>query len=183
MLYPHNLLIFWENDKLVGTRFHLIVVWFHWKLRTKNEGNCTGRSLVRRILLTCIQLLLLQFLDVIWSMPTNFAFFKKPLEQNSPCFCLGVLVLLLVNYVYTSLSFPYNYVRWIVVDIDIRRKSTKIKVNPNNGVNNSNPITVSNRAGKNSSQDSRQDTSTKFKNIVIKFGAENRQVTFSLATI
>ena len=36
---------------------------------------------VRRILLTCIQLLLLQFLHVIWSMPTNFAFFKKPLDK------------------------------------------------------------------------------------------------------
>ena len=27
---------------------------------------------IARILLTCIQLLLLQFLHVIWSMPTNF---------------------------------------------------------------------------------------------------------------
>ena len=43
----------------------------------KNEGNCSGRSRERRILLTCIQLLLLQFLHVIWSIPTNFAFFKK----------------------------------------------------------------------------------------------------------
>ena len=33
---------------------------------------------------------------------------------------------------------------------------------------------------KKSSQDSRQDTSTKFKNIVRKFGAENKKVTFSL---
>ena len=47
----------------------------------KNEGNCSGRSRERRILLTCIQLLLLQFLHVIWSMPTNFAFFKKPLDK------------------------------------------------------------------------------------------------------
>ena len=47
----------------------------------KKEGNCSGRSRVRRILLTCIQLLLLQFLHVIWSMPTNFAFFKKPLDK------------------------------------------------------------------------------------------------------
>ena len=44
-------------------------------LKTANK-NCSGRSLVRRILLTCIQLLLLQFLDVIWSMPT-----KKPLAK------------------------------------------------------------------------------------------------------
>ena len=46
--------------------------WFHWKLHTKKEGKCSGRSRARRILLTCIQLLLLQFLDVIWSTPTNF---------------------------------------------------------------------------------------------------------------
>ena len=31
--------------------------------------------------LTCIQLLLLQFLHVIWSMPTNFVLFKKPLDN------------------------------------------------------------------------------------------------------
>ena len=67
------------------TRLHLIVVWFHWKQRTRKEGNCYGRSQVRRILLTCIQLLLLQFLHVIWSMPTIFAFFKKPLDKF---FCL-----------------------------------------------------------------------------------------------
>ena len=29
----------------------------------------------------CIQLFLLQLLHVIWSMPTNFAFFKKPLDN------------------------------------------------------------------------------------------------------
>ena len=63
------------------TQLHLIVVWFHWKLRTKREGNCSGRSRVRRILLSCIQLLLLQFLHIIWSMPTNFALFKKPLDK------------------------------------------------------------------------------------------------------
>ena len=57
------------------------MVWFHWKPPTKKEGNCSGRSWVRRILLTCIQLLLLQFLHVIWSMPTNFAFFKKLLDK------------------------------------------------------------------------------------------------------
>ena len=49
--------------------------------RTKKEEHCSGRSRVRRILLTCIQLLLLQFLHVIWSMPTNFALFKKPLDN------------------------------------------------------------------------------------------------------
>ena len=47
----------------------------------KKEENCSGRSRVTRILVTCIQLLLLQFLHVIWSMPTNFAFFKKPLDN------------------------------------------------------------------------------------------------------
>ena len=59
-----------------------IVVWLHWKLHTKKGGNCSERSRVRRILLTCIQLLLLQFLDVIWSMPKNFAFFQKPLDKS-----------------------------------------------------------------------------------------------------
>ena len=62
-------------------RLYLIVVWFHWKLHTKKQRNYSGRSRVRRILLTCIQLLLLQFLHVIWSMPTNFALSKKPLNK------------------------------------------------------------------------------------------------------
>ena len=48
----------------------------------KKEGNSSGRSRVRRILLTCIQLLLLQVLHLIWSMPTNFAFFKKKRSIN-----------------------------------------------------------------------------------------------------
>ena len=43
----------------------------------KKRRNCSGRSRVRRILVTCIQLLLLQFLHVIWSMPTIFAFLKN----------------------------------------------------------------------------------------------------------
>ena len=47
------------------------------KAAYKKEENCSGRSRVRRILVTCIQLLLLQFLHVIWSMPTNFTLFKK----------------------------------------------------------------------------------------------------------
>ena len=47
----------------------------------KKKGICSGRSRVRRILLTCIQLLLIQFLDVIWSMPKNFAFFQKLLDK------------------------------------------------------------------------------------------------------
>ena len=65
----------------LGTRLHLIMDWFHWKLYTKKEGNCSGRSRVRRILLTCIQMLLIQFLEVIWCMPKNFAFFQKPLDN------------------------------------------------------------------------------------------------------
>ena len=65
----------------MGTRLLLIVAWFHWKLHTKKERNCSGRSRVRGILLTCIQMLLIQFLDVIWSMPKNFAFFQKPLDK------------------------------------------------------------------------------------------------------
>ena len=51
------------------------------KTAYKKEGNCSGRSRVRRILLTCIQLLLIQFLEVIWSMPKNVAFFQKPLDN------------------------------------------------------------------------------------------------------
>ena len=51
------------------------------KTAYKKEGNCSGRSRVRRMLLTCTQLLLVQFLDVIWSMPKNFAFFQKPLDK------------------------------------------------------------------------------------------------------
>ena len=58
-------------------QLHLIVVWYHWKLPSKKEGNCSGRSRERRILLTHIQLLLLQFVNVIWSIPTNFALFQK----------------------------------------------------------------------------------------------------------
>ena len=38
-------------------------------------------ALVRRILSTCVQLLLIQFLEVIWSMPKNFSFFQKPLYK------------------------------------------------------------------------------------------------------
>ena len=70
-----------KQSFVLETQLHLMVVWFHWKLCTKKEGNCSGRSRVRRILLTCIQLLLLQFLHVIWSTPTNFAFCKKPLDK------------------------------------------------------------------------------------------------------
>ena len=40
-----------------------------------------GRLQVRRILLTCIQLLLLQSFHLIWSMPTNFEFLEKLLEK------------------------------------------------------------------------------------------------------
>ena len=85
----------------MGTRLHLIVDWFHWKLHTKKEGNCSGRSRVRRILLTCIQMLLIQFLEVIWSMPKNFAFFQKPQGVESEH---GVSI---TNS--TALSNAFNY--------------------------------------------------------------------------
>ena len=42
----------------------------------QKEWNCSERLRVRKILVTCIQLLLLQFLHLIWSMPTNFTFFN-----------------------------------------------------------------------------------------------------------
>ena len=51
------------------------------KTAYKERGELLWEIGVRRILLTCIQLLLLQFLHIIWSMPTNFAFFKKPLDK------------------------------------------------------------------------------------------------------
>ena len=44
---------------------------------TQTQGGSTGRG----ILLSCIQLLLIQFFKVIWSMPKNFAFFQKPLDK------------------------------------------------------------------------------------------------------
>ena len=68
-----------RKRRALETRLYLTVDWFYWKLRTEKEGNCSGRSEVR-ILLTCIQLLL-RFLHVIWSMPTNFSLFKKPLDK------------------------------------------------------------------------------------------------------
>ena len=110
----------------------------------------------------------------------KFCIFKKNRSSKIALASSWVLVLLLVNYVYTSWSFPYKYVRWIVVDIDTQRKSTKIKVNPNNGVNNSNPITASNREKNQVKTVVKILASTKFKNIVIKFGAGSRKVTFSL---
>ena len=51
------------------------------KTAYKKRGDCSGRSRVRRILLTCIRLLLIQFLDVVLSKPKNFAFFQKPLDN------------------------------------------------------------------------------------------------------
>ena len=35
----------------------------------------------KNFIITCLQLLLIQFLDVIWSMPKNFAFFQKSLDK------------------------------------------------------------------------------------------------------
>ena len=61
--------------------FSFISQWFNSiENCVQKKGNCSGRSRVRRILLACIQPLLLQFFDIIWSMPTNLAFFKKPLD-------------------------------------------------------------------------------------------------------
>ena len=80
-----NVLRKWQA---LETLLHLIVVWYHWKLPSKKEGNCSGRSRERRILLTRFQLLLLQFVYVIWSIPTNFALFQKPLDKffyKLPC--------------------------------------------------------------------------------------------------
>ena len=73
--------ILWENDKhwkAASSHSSLIPLKTAYK---KKEENCSGRSRVRRILLTCIQLLLLQFLHAIWYMPTNFALFRKLLDK------------------------------------------------------------------------------------------------------
>ena len=78
--YPHNQLTFYENDN--PQKHGFISQWFNSiENCVQKKGNCSGRSRVRRILLTCIQLLLIQFLDVIWSMPKHFAFFQKPLDK------------------------------------------------------------------------------------------------------
>ena len=47
----------------------------------KKRGELLRAIASKKNLLTYIQLLLLQFLHVIWSMPTNFAFFKKLLDE------------------------------------------------------------------------------------------------------
>ena len=52
------------------------------KTSYEKRRNGSGRPRVRRTLLTCIQLLLLQFLHVIWSTATNFAFLYPP--QKNP---------------------------------------------------------------------------------------------------
>ena len=68
------------------------------KTAYKKGENCSGRSRIRRILLTCIQLPLLQFLHVSWSMPTNFAFFKKPLDNF---FFINLTIPRFIFYKYT----------------------------------------------------------------------------------
>ena len=80
--YPHNQLIFFKKMISFGNAASSYSVLIPLKTyHKKKEGNCSGRWWVRRILLTFIQLLLLQLLRVIWSMPTNSAFFKKPLDE------------------------------------------------------------------------------------------------------
>ena len=51
------------------------------KTAYKKRGELLWAIARKKTLLTCIQLLLIQFLDVIWSMPKNFAFFQKPLNK------------------------------------------------------------------------------------------------------
>ena len=51
------------------------------KTAYKKGGELLWAIASKKNLLTCIQLLLIQFLDVIWSMPKNFAFFQKPLHE------------------------------------------------------------------------------------------------------
>ena len=47
----------------------------------KKRGELLGAIASKKNFNNCIQLLLLQFLHVIWSMPTIFAFFQKPLDK------------------------------------------------------------------------------------------------------
>ena len=70
------------------------------KTASKKEGNCSGRSRERRILLPRIQLLLLQFVYVIWSIPTNFALFQKPLNK---------FVYKLDNHIHLSINIPCKF--------------------------------------------------------------------------
>ena len=51
------------------------------KTEYKKRGELLWAIARKKNLLTCIQLLLIQFLDVIWSIPKNFAFFQKPLAK------------------------------------------------------------------------------------------------------
>ena len=74
----------------------------------KKKENCSGRSRVRRILVTCIQLLLLQFLHVIWSMPTNFAVFKQPLDKFFQNFFLSETFPMKTSIICMRINFLNN---------------------------------------------------------------------------
>ena len=62
----------------------------HHTLNEERSARFTAQPLSALVLLVCIQLLLLQFLHVIWSMPTNFALFQIGyiwgLFKSLPCF-------------------------------------------------------------------------------------------------
>ena len=51
------------------------------KTAYKKRGELLWAIASKKNLVTCIQLLLIQFLEVIWSMPKNFAFFQKLLDK------------------------------------------------------------------------------------------------------
>ena len=67
------------------------------KTAYKKEENCSGQSRVRRILLTCIQLLFLQFLHVIQSMRKISHFLKN----RSIIFFINLTIPRSIVYKYT----------------------------------------------------------------------------------
>ena len=51
------------------------------KTAYKKRGESLWAIASKKNFITCIQLLLIQFLELIWFMPKNFAFFQKPLDK------------------------------------------------------------------------------------------------------
>ena len=51
------------------------------KTAYKRRGELLRAIVCKKNFLTCIQLFLIQVLEVICSMPKNFAFFQKPLDK------------------------------------------------------------------------------------------------------